>query len=469
MAGKKKNLYGLIFFTAVVCLFIFKWNDLNLPYFWDELGVYAQGIDYQVQHTISLAPASVPPLLSRGHPLFFTCINALVQRIFGEQFMVAHLFCFFISLLLLVAIYFKISRYFNARNALVCAVICLIQPIFLAQSGLVLPEILLAFLMFMALCSYYEGGFMLFAFYASLALLTKESAIVLPVVVIFYSCFCWIAGKVRPKGLSVSGLLWATAPYLIFGGFLLVQKQQNGWYFFPFHLESVSFNVADCVRQFKAFTWFIFIAQGRYFLTLAAVAGLVVSAMLNKQDIARRGGFLFLLVLFAGAFMMFNSLFGVYMGRYVTAAVVVFCIVAGVLVGSVSENNLFTAIVLAALLLVSGQYLETGVFNYDTDLGYRRSVHVLQQAVHEVTGLANRGQCVYANFPGYYAFSFDEGGYITPGKIKPEQVSDKDDHYLVMGSPGGQYETDTSKYTLTLLKAFDDGYAHTGVYWARKR
>ena len=38
----------------------------------------------------------MPPLLSRGHPLFFTCINALVQRICGEQFMVAHLFCFFL-------------------------------------------------------------------------------------------------------------------------------------------------------------------------------------------------------------------------------------------------------------------------------------------------------------------------------------------------------------------------------------
>ena len=101
--------YHLIFIAAIACLIVFKWSDLSLPYFWDELGVYTQAADYQVQHGISLAPASVPPVLSRGHPLLFTCMNAIVRRVFGEQVMVAHVFCFFIAVLLLAVIYLKVS------------------------------------------------------------------------------------------------------------------------------------------------------------------------------------------------------------------------------------------------------------------------------------------------------------------------------------------------------------------------
>ena len=40
-------------------------------------------------------------------------------------------------------------------------------------------------------------------------------------------------------------ILLVISPYLVFGAFLLIQKKQNGWYFFPFHLDNIATNLSD--------------------------------------------------------------------------------------------------------------------------------------------------------------------------------------------------------------------------------
>ena len=92
MFSLNKRIYHLLFILGIVALAAFKYNDLHLPYFWDELGVYAQAADYQFQRTISLMPSSLPPELSRGHPLLFTVMNACVMRVFGEGVFALHAF-----------------------------------------------------------------------------------------------------------------------------------------------------------------------------------------------------------------------------------------------------------------------------------------------------------------------------------------------------------------------------------------
>ncbi len=511
MAGRDRRLYDVFFVAMLICLTVFKWNDLRLPYFWDELGVYTQAADYQVQHSLSLAPASVPPVLSRGHPLLFTFMNALVWRVFGEQVMVAHQFCFFIAVLLLLAVYLKVSKYFNPVAGLASAAICMIQPLFLAQSGMVLPEITLALLIFMALCSYYEGRLMLFALFASLALLTKEVAVVLPVVVIFYSVVQWIVAKERPRALTPAGLFTTVIPYLIFGCFLLLQKWQNGWYFFPFHMDAVVFDIGNFIHQFERFAWFVFIQQGRCVLTSLTVVSILVLGLVKNGlfpkiassqltpvlrtyplfekksgempienwywHLSKKfnpavwdGGFLLLMVLFMVVFTALNSLFGVYMGRYATVVMVAFCVVAGVAITAVWKNGLYTGVVMLVLLVVGWRYQEGRGFNYDEDLGYRHQVHVLQQGVTEVLKTIKPVDKVYGNFPGYFALSFSKSGYLKGATINPKQMSDHDyNYYLLCNPPNPGFETDSSKYVVTLLKAFDDGYAHAGLYRVSKK
>ncbi len=468
------NKYHFLFLATIAVLLAFKWHDLHLPYFWDELGVYTQAIDYQWHHGISLMPASVPPVFSRGHPLFFTAINAFVWHIFGERIFVGHLFCFFISVLLLLSIYIKVSKYFSPLTGLLSVILLAIQPLFLAQSAFVLPEISLSLFAFLALCAFYENKLWLYILFASLAILTKESAIVLPVVALSYTICQWIyIRSSRPLGQSLISMVLIVAPYLIYGGFLLIQKHQNGWYFFPYHIESVSFDLHSFTLQSKHYLTFIFRSQGRSILTFIFIVGTIIAALLGRWPDRSSRGFLPLLALSCIAFIAINSLFGVYMDRYVTIALVFICIGAAASLTAISSDRWFVSIILIICFIIIRKHNDEGIFNYDADLAYRRDVHVLQDAMIYAESNALIHQKIYVNFPAYFALTFPAGGYLRGEGVDEHQLSTdiKDDniHLLILCEPGADLSIDHSLYDLSIIKQFDDGYAHVAIYHINKK
>ncbi|HLP21134.1 MAG TPA: glycosyltransferase family 39 protein, partial [Chitinophagales bacterium] len=215
MPNKTNNspLYNYLLAVVLIAFAALKFNDLFLPYFWDELGVYAQCAVYQYHHGISLMPASLPDYISRGHPLFLTVINASVMKLFGTAVYVPHFLHLFIAILLLLAVYKYTTRYFNRLTGLVAVVILAAQPIFITQSIFLLPEVLLSLLMFYSLISYFEKKYILFGLFASLAILTKESAVVLPVVVFSYSVLKWLVTRTGNDAFKPVNLLATFMPY----------------------------------------------------------------------------------------------------------------------------------------------------------------------------------------------------------------------------------------------------------------
>ncbi len=397
----------------LIALVIYKWPDFFLPFFWDELGVYCEAVAYQYHHHLSLMPGSVSPEFSHGHPLFFICLNACVQRIFGPQLFVTHFFCFSISLLLLLVVYLKISRYFSPEAGLLSVLILAVQPVFLAQAALLLPEICLALLIFLSLCFYYENRFWLFAIFASLAAVTKEPAIALPAVVIFYSLLRYLVSKQKPQALKLMPVLLTLFPYLVFASFLLLQKMQNGWYFFPYHMDTVNFSLGVFGSQLRTYAVFIFREQGRYLITSVLVAGAIFSAVKgkwNSEKISR--SFTWLLVLYCLAHLIFNSFFSIYMARYMTAFIVMFSVLAAASLTAISKNRYFLAITVLAISFAGYNNLESATFNYDADQSYTRQVKTMQQAISYIIHLAGPGGKVMANFPAYYALKYSEGGYL---------------------------------------------------------
>ena len=193
------KIYNWLFAVLLLLFIALKFNDLFLPYFWDELGVYAQCAVYQYHHGLSLMPVSVPAEYSRGHPLLLTFLNALMMKIFGTGVWVPHSFHLLISIALLIAVYSYTAKYFNRLTGLVSAVLLVTQPIFLSQSILLLPEVLLSLFLFLSLVTYFEKKYFLFGVFASLAVLTKESAVVLPCVVLAYSVLLFLFLQVLMK------------------------------------------------------------------------------------------------------------------------------------------------------------------------------------------------------------------------------------------------------------------------------
>jgi 4-amino-4-deoxy-L-arabinose transferase-like glycosyltransferase len=469
---KKHNhpLYNWLFAGVVICFALFKFNDLFLPYFWDELGVYSQCAVYQVHHGISLLPASLPPELSRGHPLLFTFLNALVMKFLGTGVWVGHSFELLVSILLLCAVYYYAGRYFNRLTALVSVVLLVSQPLFLAQSALIVPEVMLALFLFLGLASYYEGKYFLFGVYASLAMLTKESAIVLPTAVMGYSIIQYLLFRNRQEAFKLSSLIFTFLPYLTFGVFLLVQKQQNGWYFFPYHVEGMSFDLNQIRDKFLHFFNFITWAQGRYwwmkFFLIAAAIGLLT----NKISRAGlRDNFLLLLGVFATGFLLFSSL-NYYMERYVTVLLVVAAIITGVSITTIFYNKWLCLVATLFLVVVALLHFEEHTFNNDFDMGYRRQLNSIKLAVDYIENLPEKNKCVYGNFPVYSAVNFPESGYLhNPSSIVPMMNQYARDAYFYIRSEPYGTDPDEGRFTTTKMATFEDGYARTIVYRLQKK
>ncbi len=468
-AQQNRRFYDVLFVAVVVFVIAFKFNDIFLPYFWDELGVYTQAANYQYEHTISLMPSSVPADFSRGHPLLFTFIYALVYKIFGNQVYVAHVFSILVSLFLLWLVYIKTARYFNPLSAIVCVVLLAIQPVFLAQSSLVLPEIMLSLFAFLSLTAYYEKKYFQFALFASMAILTKESAIVLPATVVAYSLVQWLILRNRPGAFRLGNILLTLLPYCVFGVFLLIQKQQNGWYFFPYHIESVSFEPLKFWQQLSKFFDFIFWHQGRYWCEKIIFIAIGISMLTNRLNWRNVGNsFLTLAAIFMLAFFSFSAL-SFYMERYVMAVLFPAFIIVAVSITSIWKNKIFVIATTLFLCFIALQYMEAVNFQYDSDLGYRRQVHCLQRAVDYVSKVSKPGEIMNGNFPSYYAIGFQQAGYLTNKKMNAQTVADMDVNYFLLCDPGTTVDIGEDKYEVTLLKSFVDGFAKVKIYRVRKR
>ncbi len=473
VAVQKQNnqrAYDALLFVLLIVFIAIKFNDLFLPYFWDELGVYAQAAVYQYKYGLSLLPASLPPDLSRGHPLLFFFLNGVALKFFGNSVVVAHSINLFVAVVLLVAIYAFTVKYYNRLTAFVSTVLLATQPVFLAQSALVLPEIMLSLFAFLALVFYFEKKYLAFAFFASLAILTKESAVILPCVVFAYSVFRRIIFKENNNAFRPFNLLLTVFPYLVFGGFLLLQKAQNGWYFFPYHINHVSLDVENAFTQFSDFFDAVFWQQGRYWWKNCMLLALPFAFVTNKfsRENARKS-ILVLFGIFILAFLAFSSL-SFYMDRYVTALIIPASILTGVSVVAIFRNKILVLPVTLLLGFVAFQHFETNTFSYDFDMGYRRQINVLRQAIDYCYEISGTRRPVDGNFPAYFAVNFNEGGYLKNGdKGKFRRGTPEEPGYYILCNPGDLSNYNHNLYEGKLLKICKDGFAEAVVYELKPR
>ena len=167
----KRNLPELFVVFILLLFVLLKIPALHLPYFWDELGVYSRAGLYLHDNGLGLLPKDLPPELSRGHPLLFAFIQAIGYNIFGDGVVGGHITALIISLILLWSVYFITSKYFSKYTALLAVMILIIQPLFFAQSVLILPEISLALFVLWAIYFWLGKKYVLHGIFSTLAIL----------------------------------------------------------------------------------------------------------------------------------------------------------------------------------------------------------------------------------------------------------------------------------------------------------
>ncbi len=455
---KEKNnekIYGLLTLIVVAAFVAFKFQDLFLPYFWDELGVYSRASLYLAEHGLGILPASLPPVLSRGHPLLFQFIYGLGFTVFDKSVVVGHSISLLVTCLLLFALYKKISSFYNRLIGFCVVVLLCAQPVFIAQSTFVLPEMMLALFAFLALTSYCQKQFGWFAVYASLAMMTKESAIVIPFVAFAYGFVQDIILKQKAGYFTLRSLLLTFFSLLVFGVFLLIQKAQNGWYFLPEHVGYVSFKLSSIYYHNHNYQNFLFYNQGRYWWVKVLLVGSAFAIL--KAKVKLNNSFVLLCSIFVCAFLAFGSL-NFYMNRYMLAAIPFLTALVVIAAYTIFSNKIWLTgitLVLSALCL---RDIDPAYFNYDCDMGFKHHLSVEKKLIDKLCEIQTIETPASGNFPIFFALVEKHTGFKVCNVNYNWGYSTKKEYLVYTSENGYLYpESDNCKLIFHIKESYVDG------------
>jgi hypothetical protein len=457
-----KAAVAVLFCGFVFTYLVVQWQFgiFTQPYFWDELGVYSRSSTHLFYHGLSLMPSSIPDELSRGHPLLCSFYFALAFKIFGCSPVTAHFAAAFLNMLGFYFCYRIFARYIPSWHAVFATMAVFVQPLFLSQSVLILPEMpLMVCTLGAVMCYVYERKWGLMLFLVA-ALQVKESALVLPMA--FLLADILIDKKPDWKGL----LGYFIIPILSFVIFISVQKFQRGYFFYPLHTSLSSFDMYFINERWQNFKQYFLHEQGRYAIW---VLGCIVAVIYMVRNGGRLRSLLtkrliVLPVIIAGSlcFLVLNY----YLSRYTMYFVVLFYIMLLLLIYKTFRKYLYLQVILVGLILCNGIYNWNNGRQYtDVDFSYSDHVRTLLMTVEELKSNSYRGKVVAMDFPFSAAYWNRDNGYNTGENVRSVPVQDslplKD--YYIFTHPGNM--ADTGKYeNIVFEKELRWGYAFTRIY-----
>jgi 4-amino-4-deoxy-L-arabinose transferase-like glycosyltransferase len=426
---------------GIVAVFVAaKVRDLTLPYFWDELGVYARAALYLHDHGPSIMPRALPAELSRGHPLLLACAFAASFRAFGATPLVAHLTMLALAVGLVLSVYHVARVHFGTAAALAAAALLVVQPIFFAQSTLLLPELPLAVAALWTLHFFERRRDVATALCATVAVLIKETALVLSLVLCLVAAGQWLASR-RSLGAAVRSCAALTVSAVVYGLFLVVQKRQNGWYLFPLHERAIDLRWAAVGPKLLDFASFLFCEQGRFLLSAAAVVAIAIRLRSKPWPAASALGIGATFTAFAAGYLLFSSA-NFFMKRYVLCLVPPLVIMAGhALVLLTRARPAALAAAVGAILVAQLPFMNRGKFNFDYDMSFRRQVIFQREVTHWLEQNIGYHANIQAAFPfifgledrrlGYASYQFLHTYALYFWDINYIVASELDDHFVM--------------------------------------
>jgi hypothetical protein len=256
---------------AFVALCVLHAPLLRLPYFWDEAGYYIPAaLDFCRQAL--LVPRSTLP---SGHTPLLSVYLGLVWHLFGFSPFATRAALILVAALTVIALCALGRRAFEtgAKREIVLwsSLLLALSPLFFVQSSLAHPEILVAQFTTLALIALLGDHMLTFALVSSLAILSKETAVILlPAAWLF----AWYRRRER-RFLAWIALVSPTLPLLAWA--LYYHRATGFWTGNAEYLQYNLYSTLSPVRIFFALLrriWELFLGGFNWVLFLAAAIGL---------------------------------------------------------------------------------------------------------------------------------------------------------------------------------------------------
>jgi uncharacterized membrane protein (UPF0136 family) len=187
-----------------------------------------------------------------------------------------------ISTLLLIAIYEVGYKLYNIRVAVLSTLLFASQIFFFVQSSMLLPEVMVALFFFTSIYFFVSEKYIPLAISLSLLLLTKESGLVLGVVLgIAFLASLFNKDYVRNEKIKMFVAL--LIPAIMVASFFIIQKLHYGWFFFPDHMKLIDTSLNDFSAKFQGSLFVVFIEEKRKWVWMM-ICAIAVFYSIKKEN-----------------------------------------------------------------------------------------------------------------------------------------------------------------------------------------
>ena len=226
----KREIEILVPVFLFLLVLITKIPSFSLPYYWDDFNYVIPAVDHVFK-------SEVTPFLweyGLGHPPFFYLLGGLIFRIFGDSLIVSHLIIVIFSFLSIYFTYLIGKQLFNKRTAIIASLLLLFTPMFFSFSGLFNLEMPLTAFIIISLYFLIINKYLLYTLFASLAVLTKETAIGVVLTILFI--------KILKEKTKLKIALIYSVPILFFLLWIMLTKIHYGLFFNPIGTSIITIN-----------------------------------------------------------------------------------------------------------------------------------------------------------------------------------------------------------------------------------
>ncbi len=453
-----------IMLPAWLLVFAYKYEDLFLPYYWDEMAGYMSGIIYMCDNGISLMPSAVPASMSYGHPLLLHVVMASVMKIFGSSPLVMHLSTLVFTFLLSFGTYLLVMALSEDKlNALFAFVIVLAQPVVLALSAQVLLETFLAMHTVFAILFYIRRQYVLSVLFCVFGILTKETGLVLAIALFVHTLLGIISGTDKEQKLKRIFLF--SIPFAVFGVFLLLTKWSFGWYLNPVNVGKSKLEAGSMLQKIWDYPLeFTFINQGRYVYSLILFVAVILYLFARRSNQYRGNMNDVLMIIFSFGFILFSSIADS-LERYFLILIPIASWIFALAIRSFGKyHKSLPYVLLAAGMLSNFSQLESRHRYTETDMGYRHTIRCNKALFDFINSGEFANDSIAFAFPFQYAAADPRFGYYQIRRFYADTSFRESTVYKVYTRPGNMDWNPPDTFKYVKIKEFTSAYAGSFLF-----
>ena len=423
---RSRLLFSLGFIASVAVFTLLHYPLLRLPYFWDETGYYIPAALDFYHHWLLIPHDTLPT----GHTPLLSVYLGLVWRLLGFSPLATR-----VAMLVLatgtVATLFELGRVVTRRETAAWACVLLaLSPVFFAQSSLAHLDLPAALTTTAAVLALLRRRLAWFALLLSLAVLTKETAVVfLPVVWIY-------AWRIR-KELNPSAAVWLALPFAPLAAWALYYHHASGfWTGNPTYLKYNLYSTLEPARIFITLLrrlYQVFVAGFNWLLVVAAILGYRAVKKASKAGATSESfislpiwqprvqkDFFFLTAGLTLAYVAMLSLVGgAVLSRYLLPIFPCFYLALLLFADCLPRRAMRSVLALTAACFIASWFINPPYpFPYEDNLAYGDFIRLHQQAADFLSRRPNAPRILTA-WPATDELSDPELGYVK----KPLRVA----------------------------------------------